>query len=41
MSAQGIAFNEVGRRAIIGDPLWQGGDYAEGEPPAHGCRWRG
>ena len=36
MSAQGIAFNEVGRRAIIGDPLWQGGDYAEGEPPAHG-----
>jgi len=36
MSAQGIAFNEVGRRAIIGDPLWRGGDYAEGEPPAHG-----
>jgi homoserine O-acetyltransferase len=36
MSAQGIAFNEVGRRAIIGDPLWRDGDYAEGESPAHG-----
>jgi homoserine O-acetyltransferase len=36
MSAQGIAFNEVGRRAIMGDPLWHGGDYAGGEPPAHG-----
>jgi homoserine O-acetyltransferase/O-succinyltransferase len=36
MSAQGIAFNEVGRRAIIGDPLWRGGDYPEGDPPAHG-----
>ena len=36
MSAQGIAFNEVGRRAIIGDPLWRGGDYAEADPPAHG-----
>ncbi|HWR97888.1 MAG TPA: homoserine O-acetyltransferase [Candidatus Methanoperedens sp.] len=36
MSAQGIAFNEVGRRAIMGDPRWRGGDYAEGDPPAHG-----
>jgi homoserine O-acetyltransferase len=36
MSAQGIAFNEVGRRAIIGDPLWRGGDYPEGDSPAHG-----
>jgi homoserine O-acetyltransferase len=36
MSAQGIAFNEVGRRAIIGDPLWRGGDYPESDPPAHG-----
>jgi homoserine O-acetyltransferase len=35
MSAQGIAFNEVGRRAIIGDPLWRDGDYGD-EPPAHG-----
>ena len=36
MSAQGIAFNEVGRRAIMGDPLWRAGDYPENGPPAHG-----
>jgi homoserine O-acetyltransferase len=36
MSAQGIAFNEVGRRAIMGDPLWRGGDYPDDDSPAHG-----
>ncbi len=28
-SAQNIAFNEVGRQAIMADPDWHGGDYAE------------
>ncbi|MBX9633639.1 MAG: homoserine O-acetyltransferase [Magnetospirillum sp.] len=28
-SAQNIAFNEVGRQAIIADPDWKGGDYLE------------
>jgi homoserine O-acetyltransferase len=27
MNAQGIAFNEVGRQAIMADVNWQGGDY--------------
>ena len=27
-SAQQIAFNEVGRQAIMADPEWRGGDYA-------------
>ncbi|WP_156678037.1 homoserine O-acetyltransferase MetX [Sphingomonas profundi] len=36
-SAQNIAFHEVGRQAIMADPLWRGGDYyAAGEPPAAG-----
>jgi homoserine O-acetyltransferase len=35
-SAQQIAFNEVGRVAIMGDPDWNGGDYYLGDPPARG-----
>ena len=35
-SAQNIAFHEVGRQAIMADPNWQGGDYAENAPPAAG-----
>ena len=30
-SAQNIAFHEVGRQAIMADPNWQGGDYANSE----------
>jgi homoserine O-acetyltransferase len=35
-SPQQIAFNEVGRQAIMADPDWSGGDYYEGNPPARG-----
>ena len=35
-SAQNIAFHEVGRQAIMADPNWNGGDYAENAPPAAG-----
>ena len=35
-SAQQIAFNEVGRQAIIADLDWQGGDYYDKRPPARG-----
>lgn len=35
-SAQQIAFNEVGRQAIMADPDWNGGDYYEGKRPARG-----
>jgi len=36
-SAQNIAFNEVGRQAIMADPDWQGGDYAlTGMQPSKG-----
>ncbi len=31
-----IAFNEVGREAIMGDPDWKGGDYYDGDPPDAG-----
>lgn len=36
ISAQGIAFNEVGRNAIISDPNWNGGNYYDGEAPVRG-----
>jgi homoserine O-acetyltransferase/O-succinyltransferase len=36
LSAQGIAFNAVGRNAITSDPLWNNGDYYGREAPARG-----
>lgn len=36
LDPQGIALNEVGRRAIMLDPRWQGGDYTPGEGPDEG-----
>jgi len=36
LSAQGIAFNEVGRQAIMADSCWQNGDYYGGIPPRTG-----
>ena len=35
-SAQNIALHEVGRQAIMADPDWQGGDYAQGQGPKRG-----
>jgi len=35
-SAQQIAFNEVGRQAIMADPDWCGGNYYDKRPPARG-----
>jgi homoserine O-acetyltransferase/O-succinyltransferase len=35
-SAQQIAFNEVGRQAIMADPDWAEGDYYNGKPPSRG-----
>ena len=36
LTAQGVAFSEVQRQAIISDPRWQQGDYAPGEGPDAG-----
>jgi len=36
LSAQGIAFDEVGRQAIMKDPNWNRGDYYAGQPPHAG-----
>ena len=35
-SAQQIAFNEVGRQAIMGDPDWSDGNYYGKQPPGRG-----
>jgi homoserine O-acetyltransferase len=35
-TAQQIAFNEVGRQAIMADPDWNGGNYYGKKPPARG-----
>ncbi|MGX7896488.1 homoserine O-acetyltransferase MetX [Tsuneonella sp. HG222] len=36
-SAQNIAFHEVGRQAVMADPLWNGGDYyGKGKGPEKG-----
>src|SRR5262245_58345361 len=35
-SAQQIAFNEVGRQAVVADPDWNEGNYYGGKPPARG-----
>ncbi len=35
-SAQQIAFNEVGRRAVMADPRWNGGSYYGDVPPEAG-----
>ncbi len=36
LSAQGLAFNAVGRHAIMNDPNFHGGDYYAGDQPASG-----
>jgi homoserine O-acetyltransferase len=36
LSAQGIAWNEIGRQAITSDPAWSGGDYYDGPQPERG-----
>lgn len=36
LSTQGLAFNAVGRHAIMNDPQYCEGDYYDGPPPANG-----
>jgi homoserine O-acetyltransferase len=36
LTAQALAFNEVGRRAIMDDPRWRGGFYPPDDPPTAG-----
>ncbi len=36
LTAQAVAFSEVGRQAIMADPRWQGGDYSPGQGPDAG-----
>jgi len=35
-SPQTLAWNAIGRRAIMSDPRWRGGNYYDGEPPTDG-----
>jgi homoserine O-acetyltransferase/O-succinyltransferase len=36
LTAQGVAFSEVGRQAIMADPRWQGGNYLPDQGPEAG-----
>lgn len=36
LSSLSVAYNEIGRQAIITDPMWQGGDYYPGPGPVNG-----
>lgn len=36
LSAQGIAFNAVGRQSVLSDPNFRNGDYYDHTPPNHG-----